>query len=324
MKTNLVFMALGAALMFTVMTLFERSTSPEARKNDLIRNQNATNVAISAAIENKPPLAKNLNSEVEKGANPVLEKPNIEGALESSDNEAAGKKNVRSAIPDDVKKLLTRDANRRAKRFLKKAIGSTNPKLDTLQSYAEIKLRADEQHQNESNIFTDRIDFDLLGKDSSELTPSQQQLIDEWQANQQQLNADLESNRQSYEDSLRNLLNPEELEQYRAQEALVADQLFDRSVESLTESYRESVSDLNDYQHTQLDSIIERAQALEPQLVPIGSTLEGLGYSTSHNNLMDSARYTDVSVQINAILSDQQREQIQENGLRFVFGGISQ
>ncbi len=324
MKTNLVFMALGAALMFALMTLFKENSSSELLKykaeNGRINDQDVINAAKPIATMNNVQERQNRDSDVVTNASQVLSKQ----ILEPSNGETADKKNAPSVIPDDIKKILTRDTNRRAKRFLKKAIGATNPKLETLQTFAEIKLRSDEQHQNDSKIFTDSIDFSLLGKDSSELPPEERQLIDQWKASQQELNANLETNRQSYEDSLRNLLNPEELKQYRTQEALIADQLFDRSVESLTESYRESVSDLNDYQHNQLDSIIKRAQALEPALVPIGSTLEGMGYSTSHKNLMDSDRYTNVSNQINAVLSHQQQEQIRENGLQFVFGDLSQ
>ncbi len=309
MKTNLVFMALGAALMFALMTLFKENSSSELLKykaeNGRINDQDVINAAKPIATMNNVQERQNRDSDVVTNASQVLSKQ----ILEPSNGETADKKNAPSVIPDDIKKILTR---------------ATNPKLKTLQTFAEIKLRSDEQHQNDSKIFTDSIDFSLLGKDSSELPPEERQLIDQWKASQQELNANLETNRQSYEDSLRNLLNPEDLKQYRTQEALIADQLFDRSVESLTESYRESVSDLNDYQHNQLDSIIKRAQALEPALVPIGSTLEGMGYSTSHKNLMDSDRYTNVSNQINAVLSHQQQEQIRENGLQFVFGDLSQ
>jgi len=316
MKTNLLFLALGAALMFAIMTLFERNTSPSVEGDNSKKSQKSASES-NALTQNK---AQELSKPSTK-ALPAIEASSreasgetLEVVLETSTSKA---KVTRTEIPEDVKKRLEAHANRRTKRFLKKVVGSNNPKLDTIQSVAEIKIRTDERYQTESAKFTDSVDFSDISEDPSDITPEQQKLIDDWGVNRDELNANLESNRQRYEDSLRNILSPEELKQYKHQESLIATKDFNISIELLTEAYKESLPDLNDYQHSQLDNILQQTMELEPIQVPLGSTLRGTGYSNRYDSPSKSERYYSVLDQIDVILSDQQRQEILENGFDF-------
>ena len=144
--------------------------------------------------------------------------------------------------------------------------------------------------------------FDSEGNMNGNQLSAQQANEIEAQRIQQEL--EQEKAREQFEDSIKNLLSDSELAELRLRELEKANTMQRTILNSMTDGFYEGISDLNDYQSSEIERLMGSVPALTIDDVPIGSQL-GL---VLVQNPTQASNLERVTSEIHTLLSQEQLE----------------
>jgi len=287
MKTNLLSMLLGAIVMFLIMQFVVKEPA----------TQSAAEPHSSASVATQP--NENVTAEIETASVMPAERLNEMPADSSQfQNNNPGESN------NKIQTFIAASEVQKLKNDVTGLFANNAIKLDQLAELASIKIHKDFQLNSKSGgSLPSQQEMELINSDDSELTTDQLTRKQAIFAELEKIADMREKNRIEYEDAVKNLLTSSELEKYQQQELKQAKEGFAKRSNVFTVSMKVVITDLSDYQLSEIDRITLQHNQKQWGSVPIGSTL---GHSMTGGLAQNSQALRDYNSEIFAVLSPEQ------------------
>ena len=287
MKTNLLFFFAGVvSTIFIMLLFFDRPLEQKVLEAEQLSAESVTSESIfnepTASLETEPAPNAADSSEGESDQWPVFDPTHDEQLIDYM-------------VAHQVESVMT---------DFSPVVSGDQVKLKMLAELAGDMMRKDSETAvaltDDTNI---HFDYTILDRDDANLSPEELDEKKKVREHWNRLSETREQHRIEYEDAIRNLLTPDELQRYQETEQLKAHQQLLAQARYLAKETKVSLRDLSDYQRSELNRIANQIAQEGSSSIPIGYSLGG----GNRNLSTDMAKMTQAfQKELDKLLTDEQ------------------
>ncbi len=163
-----------------------------------------------------------------------------------------------------------------------------NPKLDQLLLLADAKLTREStimQSYMSGSSMDEAIELQtIMSLPEDELTPEQRQMRAAQIERGERLASQLEQSRIEFEDAIKNLLSPSELNQFKQQEQQTSQRAYERNLNAIKRNILLDSDTISEYQSSQVESIVNRYARESLNDITLGTSISSGPFSSSQQS----------------------------------------